>query len=91
MNTADIKQARFEIRISQSDKEMFERASRIIGHKSMASFVTSIVKKQAMDIIDDYERILATEKDKEIFFDAILSNNEPNEKLKQAANKFANS
>ena len=91
MQTAEIKQTRFEIRVSQSEKELFEKASKIIGHKSLASFVTSVVKKKAIDIIDDYNRILATDEDKEIFFETILSNNVPNEKLKRAAKKYANS
>ena len=37
------------------------------------------------------EQILASEQDKAFFFNAILSNIEPGEKLKQAANKYLDS
>ncbi|WP_372756001.1 DUF1778 domain-containing protein [Labilibaculum sp.] len=89
MKTAHLKQSRFELRISQDEKRVFERASKISGHKTLASFVTSIVKKRAKEIIDDHEKILVSEKDKEIFFNTILANNEPNEKLMQAAKKYS--
>ncbi len=39
---------------------------------------------------EEKEQILTSEKDKEIFFNAILSNNEPGEKLKKASEKYLN-
>ena len=90
MKTADLKQTRFELRLSKDEKMFFEKASKILGYRTLASFVTSMVKKQAKEIIDEHEKILASEKDKEIFFKAILANNEPNEKLRKAAKKYSN-
>jgi uncharacterized protein (DUF1778 family) len=89
MKTVDLKHSRFELRISQDEKMIFERASKISGHKTLASFVTSIVKKQAKEIIEEHDRILVSEKDKELFFNTILANNQPNEKLIQAAKKYS--
>ena len=88
MKTTEPKQTRFEIRISAHDKVFFERASKISGHKTLASFVTDIVKKQAQAIIEEHEKILASEKDKEIFFRALVANGEPNDRLKKAAQKY---
>ena len=88
MSTAEIKQARFELRLSEEDKAFFERASKISGHKTLTGFVTSIVREQAKKIINEDEQILSSKKDKEIFFNAILANIEPSNKLKQAANKY---
>jgi uncharacterized protein (DUF1778 family) len=88
MKTESIKQARFELRLSEQEKVIFEKASKLSGHKTLSSFITSIVRKQARKIIDNHEKILATENDKEIFFNAILANHEPNEKLKKAAQKY---
>ncbi|MCF8298419.1 MAG: DUF1778 domain-containing protein [Saprospiraceae bacterium] len=90
MKTAEIKQSRFELRLSLEDKTFFEKASRISGHKTLASFITSIVRERAKKIIKEKEQILLSEKDKEIFFNAVLSNNEPSEKLKKAAEKYLN-
>jgi uncharacterized protein (DUF1778 family) len=89
MRTVEIEQTRFELRLSQDDKRFFERASKISGHKTLTSFVISIVKKQAKEIIAENDRILASEKDKEIFFNSIMANNEPNEKLREAAKKYS--
>jgi uncharacterized protein (DUF1778 family) len=88
MKTESIKQARFELRLSEQEKVIFEKASKLSGHKTLSSFITSVVRKQARKIIDDHEKILATENDKEIFFNAILANYEPNEKLKKAAQNY---
>ena len=88
MKTVEIKQSRFELRLSIEDKIIFERASKISGHKTLASFITSIVRKRAKKIISENEQILSSERDKEIFFNAILSNHEPSEKLKKAAEKY---
>jgi len=88
MKTEEIKQSRFELRLSIEDKMFFEKASRISGHKTLTSFVTSIVRERAKKIIKEKEQILSSEKDKEIFFNAIFSNNEPSEKLKKASEKY---
>jgi len=88
MKTAEIKQSRFELRLSTEDKNFFERASKISGHKTLASFVTSTVRERAKKIISEKEQILSSKKDKEIFFNAILSNIEPSKKLKQATKKY---
>ena len=91
MNTAEIKQSRFELRLSTEDRLFFEKASKISGHKTLTSFVTTIVREQAKKIVSDNEQILSSEKDKEIFFNAVLSNFEPSEKLKKAAEKYLES
>jgi len=91
MKTAEIKQSRFELRLSNEDKAFFEKASKISGYTTLASFVTSTVKDRAKRIIKENEQILASQKDKEIFFNAVFSDLEPSEKLKQAANKYIDS
>lgn len=91
MKSIDIKQARFELRLSENDKKIFEKACTISGYNTLASFILSMVKKQAHQIIDEHERILASAKDKEIFFEALLSTTPPNEKLKNAVKKYTDS
>jgi len=88
MKTAEIKQSRFELRLSVEEREFFERASLISGYKTLSSFVLSAIRDRAKKIINDNEQILASQKDKEIFFNAILSNSESSEKLKQASKKY---
>jgi len=82
------KDERVELRISSSDKRIFRRAQKLSGDKSFSSFIVRIVKKQAEEIVAKNDRIIATEKDRQVFFDAVFSNNKPNQKLAEAANKY---
>ena len=88
MKFTEIKQSRFELRLSTEDKIFFEKASKISGYTTLASFVTSTVKEKAAMIIKQNEQILSSKKDQEVFFNAILSDLEPSDRLKQAANKY---
>lgn len=88
MSVISVKQSRFELRLSVQDKNSFERASRLSGYKTMSSFITEAVRAKAKEVIDEYEAILVSEKDKNIFFNALLSNIEPNNKLKGAVKKY---
>ena len=82
------KDERVELRISSSDKRIFRRAQKLSGDKSFSSFIVRIVKKQAEEIVAKNDRIIATEKDRQVFFDAVFGNNKPNQKLAEAANKY---
>ena len=82
------KDERVEIRLSAEDKEIFKRAQELSGDKSFSSFVIRVVKKQAQSIISESERILASKRDREIFFDAVFGSTEPNENLIAAAKKY---
>lgn len=82
------KDERVEIRLSSKDKELFKRAQRISGDTSISSFLTRIVKREALTIISDSERILASAKDREVFFDAVFSSIEPNQSLVSAAKRY---
>ncbi|MFW6225300.1 MAG: DUF1778 domain-containing protein [Bacteroidota bacterium] len=53
----------------------------------MSAFITRIVKLKANSIIEGNKRILASERDKNIFFDAVFSDSVPNQKLKKSAEK----
>lgn len=82
------KDERIEFRVSPEDKEIFLRAQKLSGDKTFSSFVTRIVRAEATNIIEQKERILASEGDKEIFFKAIFSDAEPNKTLSDAAEKY---
>jgi uncharacterized protein (DUF1778 family) len=83
-----VKKSRFEMRLTDEDKLLFEKASEIKGYSSLAGFVSAVMRKEAQEIIQEHERILVSNRDKEIFFEAILSNLEPNQKLKEAASRY---
>ncbi len=79
---------RIEIRISSHDKRIFKKAQKLSGDKSFSSFIIRIVKKQAEEIVSKNDRIVASERDREKFFDAVFGDIEPNQNLIEAANKY---
>jgi uncharacterized protein (DUF1778 family) len=82
------KDERMELRVSSAEKKIFKRAQKLSGDKSFSSFVVRIVKKEAEEIVAKHDRILVSEKDRELFFDAVFSNAKPNETLEAAAKRY---
>lgn len=88
METIRRKNERIDIRVTPEEKRIFLKAHKMSSDKTFSSFITRIVKAKSFEIIEKSERILAGERDKKIFFDAIFSDQEPNQTLKDAAKKF---
>ena len=88
METSVNKNERIEIRISSFDKQLFQKAQKLSGDKSFSSFIIRIIKEQAEKIVAKNERIIASEKDRELFFDAIFGDESPNKNLVEAAKKY---
>jgi uncharacterized protein (DUF1778 family) len=90
MATKEIKQskARFDTRLSKEQKVFFERAARVGGYRSLTDFVVLTVQEKAKEIISEKEQIIASERDSEIFFDAITNSAKANKNLVNAANEY---
>ncbi len=82
------KDERVEIRISSYDKRIFRKAQKLSGDKSFSSFIIRIVKEQAEEIVAKNDRIIASERDRKKFFDAVFGNSNPNQNLIEAAKKY---
>ena len=88
MRISSENKARFDTRLSKEQKAFFERAAILGGYRSLTDFVVLTVQKKAKEIIEERERIIASEKDSEIFFDAIANPDKPNKELLSAAKEF---
>jgi uncharacterized protein (DUF1778 family) len=90
MATKELKQekARFDTRLSKEQKVLFERAAQMGGYRSLTDFVVLTVQEKAKEIISEKEQILASEKDSELFFNAITHSPKANENLINAANEY---
>ncbi|HDR53028.1 MAG TPA: DUF1778 domain-containing protein [Mariniphaga anaerophila] len=88
METLINKDERIEIRISAYDKRIFQKAQKLSGDKSFSSFIVRVVKEQAEKIVAKNDRIIASERDREIFFNAVFENSKPNQNLVEAAIKY---
>lgn len=80
--------ARFDTRLSQEQKQFFERAAVLGGYRSLTDFVVLTVQDKAKEIIEERERIVASQRDKEIFFEAILNPGKPNKALLSAVKEY---
>jgi len=82
------KTARFDAKLTIEQKELFLQAATLKGFRSLTDFVVSTVQEKAQIIIKEHSTILASQRDKDIFFNAILNPREPSAKLVEAANKY---
>lgn len=82
------KNARFDTRLPKEQKVFFERAAQLGGYRNLTDFVIIAVQEKAKEIISERERIIASQKDSEVFFNAVLNPNAPNNELSKAADEF---
>lgn len=80
--------ARFDTRLPKEQKEFFEYAASLGGFRSLTDFILQAVQEMANRIVAENEKVLASERDRNIFFDALMNTAEPNERLKRAAQRF---
>ncbi len=88
MGTAAKEQARFDARLSKEQKQFFEKAAYLGGFRSLTDFVILTVQEKAKEIVQEKERIIASEKDSQIFFNAITNPKKPSETLKNALEDY---
>lgn len=77
--------ARFDARISDKQKKFFEYAAALGGYKTLAAFIFHAAEVEAEKIVEKHNAIIASEKDREIFFNALMNPPKPSEKLKKGA------
>ncbi len=80
--------SRFDTRLPKEQKIFFEKAARLGGFRSLTDFIVLTVQERAKEIVTERERIIASQKDSEIFFDAITNSSKPNQNLTDAANEY---
>ena len=88
IQTKSTNNARFDAKLSQEQKEMFELAANLGGFRTLTEFVIHSVQEKAKSIIEEHQTILATERDRDIFFSELLNPRKANSKLKKAAIRY---
>ncbi len=81
---------RFDIRLPKEQKEYFEYAARLGGFRTLTEFVIYSGSQQASQILEKHNSILASKRDQEIFFNALLNPPAPNAPLKKAMGRYKN-
>jgi uncharacterized protein (DUF1778 family) len=84
----DLKDARFDTRLSKEQKIHFERAANLGGFRNLTDFVVFAVNEKANEIISKHEQILQSKQDQELFFNALTNPPAPNEALLKAVSDY---
>lgn len=79
---------RFDTRLSLEQKQFFERAAQLGGYRNLTDFILLSAQERAREIIEKNEQILASERDRTLFFDALTNPAPPNEALVAAATDY---
>jgi uncharacterized protein (DUF1778 family) len=88
MNTTNDKSARFDARLPKKQKQYFERAASIGGYRNLTEFIIIAAQEKAKEIIKENEAIISSNRDSEIFFDAITNTKKPSKTLKKALDDY---
>lgn len=67
---------------------MFEQAASLGGYRSLTDFILRAVQEKAEELIAESQRILASQRDSEVFFGAITGQVKPNKRLADAAKAY---
>lgn len=82
------RKTRFDARIPETQKALFEKAAGLAGYRTLTDFLISSAQEKASAIIEQHNALLASQKDQEIFFDNIINPPKPNKYLKQAFENY---
>lgn len=88
MSTTVKEHARFDARLPKEQKQFFEKAAYLGGFRNLTDFIISTVQEKAKEIIKEKEQTIASERDSEIFFNAITNPNTPSKTLKNALEDY---
>ncbi|MCF6357450.1 MAG: DUF1778 domain-containing protein [Draconibacterium sp.] len=88
METLNQEKARFDTRLPKEQKQLFERAATLGGYRSLTDFVIMTVQEKAKEILKEREQIIASDKDKGIFFDSLINPPNPNNDLLSAKEDY---
>ena len=88
MSTTTVEQARFDARLPKEQKLFFEKAAYLGGYRNLTDFIVRVVQEKAKEIIKEKEQIIASERDSQLFFDAITNPQKPSDTLKDALKDY---
>ena len=80
--------ARFDARLTQQQKLLFEQAAAAAGFKTLTEFVLQAAHEKAIAILSQQQHLVLTAEAQKRFFDLIENPPEPNEYLKAAWKEY---
>ena len=80
--------ARFDARLTQQQKQLFEQAAAAAGFKTLSDFVLQAAQEKAVAVLSQQQHLVLTAEAQKRFFDLIENPPEPNEYLKAAWKEY---
>ncbi len=84
-NTSDVE--RLEARISADKKSVLKNAAELSG-RTLTDFVIHSAYEAAVRVIQEYQQLHLSVKDRDVFIQALLSSPRPSDRLLKAAKKY---
>lgn len=88
MTSVDAKDERLQIRLDARAKRLLQKAAQY-SRKSVSQFVLAQSLEAAERIVGEQENVSLSERDWELFLDALDNPPAPNDRLKRAARRYA--
>lgn len=79
---------RINARVPKEQKQLFERAALVGGFRNLTDFILDAAQKKADEIIREHQSILASERDRQLFFNELTEPTPANDRLKEAAARY---
>jgi uncharacterized protein (DUF1778 family) len=79
----ETRDARVQVRIGKEAKRMLQRAA-ALANTSVSAFVVTSALDSASRLIEERERLVLSERDWDVFLDALINPPEPNKALRKA-------
>jgi uncharacterized protein (DUF1778 family) len=80
--------ARFDARLTQQQKQLFEQAAAAAGFKTLSDFVLQAAQEKATAVLSQQQQMVLSAEAQKRFFDLIENPPEPNEYLKAAWKEY---
>ena len=78
---------RLDFRLDSEAKEVITQAAHVAG-KSLSDFAVSSLVRSAQEVLEKHQTITFSNRDFDTFLEAIESDDEPNDALKRAAERY---
>jgi uncharacterized protein (DUF1778 family) len=88
VNITKNKTIRVDTHLSVEQKTHFEKAAQLGGYRNLTEFIISAGMEKARKILSENEQIIVSQRDNEIFFEAVFQQVYPNITLVEAANEY---
>ena len=85
---SQVKTARYEIRFTEQQLEIMEKASGILGYKNATDYIRHVMQENAAKVIKDQVILQIAEQDRQRFMDELASPGKPGEAFMKGVETF---